>query len=130
MILDSSAVLAILCRELGFEAFERALGDAPTCKISAAKFVEVSMMLESRGGDAAIRQCDALFREARVLIEPVTQEQALLARQGYSDYGKGRHPAGLNLGNCFSYALAEVTGEPLLFKGDDSRQTEIQPVLP
>lgn len=130
MILDSSAVLTILFREPGFEAFERALADAPICKISAAGFVEVSIVLESRGGDAIIRQCDALFREARIMIEPVTQEQALLARQGYSDYGKGRHPAGLNFGDCFSYALAKALGEPLLFKGDDFRQTDIQPAIP
>jgi ribonuclease VapC len=130
MILDSSAVLTILFREPGFEAFEQVLADAPICRISAAGFVEVSIVLESRGGDAVIRQCDALFREARILIEPVTQEQALLARQGYSDYGKGRHPAGLNFGDCFSYALAKALGEPLLFKGDDFRQTDLQPALP
>ena len=77
-----------------------------------------------------MRQYEALFREARIQIEPVTAEQALLARQGYSDYGKGRHPAGLNFGDCFSYALAKATGEPLLFKGEDFRQTDIQPALP
>ena len=63
-------------------------------------------------------------------MEPVTEEQALLAHQAYSDYGKGRHPAGLNFGDCFSYALAKVTGEPLLFKGDDFSKTDIQPALP
>jgi ribonuclease VapC len=87
-------------------------------------------LLESRAGDAAIRHFDALFRQARILIEPVTEEQALLARQGYSDYGKGRHAAGLNFGDCFSYALARATGEPLLFKGQDFSQTDIQPALP
>jgi ribonuclease VapC len=129
MILDSSAVLAILFREPGFEAFEKALANAPTCRISAASFVEISILLESRAGDAAIRQCDALFRQARIIIEPVNEEEALLARQGYSDYGKGRHPAGLNFGDCFSYALAKSTGEPLLFKGADFAQTDIQSVL-
>jgi|ERR1700682_3615 ribonuclease VapC len=130
MILDSSAVLTILFREPGFEIFEKAIADSPACRISAASFVEVSILLESRAGDAAIRQWDALFRQARILIEPVTEEQALLARQGYSDYGKGRHAAGLNFGDCFSYALARATGEPLLFKGQDFSQTDIQPALP
>jgi ribonuclease VapC len=130
MILDTSAVLAILFREPGFEAFERAVADAPICRISAAGFVEVSIVLESRKGDAAIRQCDILFRQARILVEPVTEEQALLARQGYSDYGKGRHAAGLNFGDCFSYALAKAIGEPLLFRGTDFGQTDIQTALP
>jgi len=129
MILDSSAVLAILFREPGFEVYEKAIADAPVCRISTANFVEVSILLESRAGDAAIRQGDALFQQARTVIEPVTEEQALLARQGYSDYGKGRHPAGLNFGDCFAYALAKSTGEPLLFKGDDFRKTDIQSVL-
>ncbi len=130
MILDTSAIFAILFRQPGFEAFERAVADAPACRISAASFVEVSIVLESRKGDAAIRQCDALFQQARILIEPVTEEQALLARQGYSDYGKGRHAAGLNFGDCFSYALAKSTGEPLLFMGQDFSQTDIQSALP
>ena len=130
MIIDPSAVLAILFREAGFEAFESAIVDAPSCSISAAGFVEVSIVVESRGGDQALRQCDSLFRRAGISIEPVTEEQALLARQGFSDYGKGRHPAGLNFGDCLSYALAKSTGEPLLFKGDDFRKTDVQPVLP
>src|SRR5258708_28368716 len=129
MILDSSAVLAILFREPGCEIFENALADAHACRISAASFVEVSILLESRAGDAAIRHCDALFRQARIVIEAVTEEQALLARQAYSDYGKGRHPAGLNFGDCFAYALAKSSGEPLLFKGDEFRRTDIQPAL-
>ncbi len=129
MILDSSAVLAILFREPSFEVYEKAIADAPSCRMSAASFVEVSILLESRAGDAAIRQCDALFQQARIVIEPVTEEQALLARQGYSDYGKGRHPAGLNFGDCFAYALAKSTGETLLFKGQDFSQTDIQPAL-
>ncbi len=87
-------------------------------------------MAEGRGGDLGVRQCDSFFRNSKVLVEPVTEDQALLARQAYSDYGKGRNPAGLNFGDCFSYALAKALGEPLLFKGDDFRQTDIQPALP
>jgi ribonuclease VapC len=84
---------------------------------------------ESRLGDQGLRQCDSFFRTSRISIEPVTEEQALLARQAYSDYGKGRHPAGLNFGECFAYALAKSTGEPLLFKGDEFRQCDIQSAL-
>jgi ribonuclease VapC len=130
MILDSSAVLAILFREPGYESFEIAIADAPFCRISAAGFVEVSIVIESRGRDPGLRQCDEFFRSAEINIEPVTEEQAYLARQAFSDYGKGHHPAGLNFGDCFSYALAKTAGEPLLFKGDDFRHTDIRPALP
>ncbi len=124
MIVDRSGVLAILFREPGYEEFESAIADAPSCSISAAGFVEVSMVVQSRGGDVGVHHCDALFRRAGIAIEPVTEEQAFLARQGFSDYGKGRHPAGLNFGDCFSYALAKTRAEPLLFKGDDFRKTD------
>ena len=123
-------MLAIVLGEPGFEVFVEAISSAPSCRISAASFVEASMVAESRIGDQGIRQCDSFFRSSGVSVEPVTQEQALLARQGYSDYGKGRHAAGLNFGDCFSYALAKATGEPLLFKGQDFSQTDIQPALP
>jgi ribonuclease VapC len=130
MNVDTSAVLAILFRKAGFEAFEKAVADAPTCGISAASFVEASIVLESRAGDAAIRQCDPFLRQARIQIAQLTEEQALWARQGYSDYGKGRHLAGLNFGNGFAYALDKSTGDAMLFKGEDFRQTDIQPALP
>jgi ribonuclease VapC len=130
MILDTSVVLAIVFGEPGFEVFVDAIASAPSCKISAASFVEASIVAESRSGDQGLRQCDSFFRTSRIAVEPVTEDQALLARQCYSDYGKGRHPAGLNFGDCFSYALAKATGEPILFKGEDFRQTDIQPALP
>jgi ribonuclease VapC len=130
MILDTSAVLAIVLGEPGFKVFVDAITAAPNCRISAASFVEASIVAESRIGDQGIRQCDSFFRSAGISVEPVTEEQALLARQGYSDYGKGRHAAGLNFGDCFSYALAKATGEPLLFKGTDFNQTDIQSALP
>src|SRR5207248_3960747 len=88
-----------------------AIATAPSCRISAASLLEVSIVAESRGGDLGVRQCDSFFRNSRVSVDPVTEEHALLARQGYSDFGKGRHPAGLNFGDCFSYALAKATGE-------------------
>jgi ribonuclease VapC len=85
---------------------------------------------EAREGDRGIRQCDSFLRSAGATVEPFTAEHALLARQGFSDYGKGRHKANLNFGDCFSYALAKATGEALLFKGDDFRKTDLQPALP
>ena len=130
MILDASAVLAIVFGEPGFEVFARAIAEAPSCSISAATFVEVTIVAEFRGGDQAIRQSEGIFRGARVSIESVTEEQAYIACRAYSSFGKGRHPAGLNFGDCFSYALAKAAGEPLLFKGDDFRKTDVQPALP
>ena len=129
MILDTSAVLAIVFGEPGFEAFAEAIARAPSCKISAASFLEVSVVAEAREGDRGIRQCDSFLRSAGATVEPFTEEHALLARQGFSDYGKRRHKANLNFGDCFSYALAKATGEPLLFKGDDFSKTDIQPAL-
>lgn len=130
MILDTSAVLAVVFGEPGFEQFVEAIAAAAVCRISTASFVEVSVIAESRMGDPGLRQCDAFFRDSQILLEPVTEPQALLARQCYSDYGKGRHPAGLNFGDCFSYGLAKALGEPLLFKGHDFRRTDITPALP
>ena len=129
MIVDSSAILAILFREPGFEVFDSAMAKAPNCSISAANFVEVSVVIEPRGGDRGIREWDAFIRETRLVIKPVTEQQAYIARQAYSLYGKGRHSAGLNFGDCFSYALAKAVDEPLLFKGDDFRKTDITPAI-
>lgn len=129
MILDSSAVLAILLGEKGYEVFRDAIKKT-SCSVSAATFVEVSIVVESRTGDAGMRNLEAFFRSARIAIQPVTEEQAHAAVQAYSTFGKGRHPAGLNFGDCFSYALAKSTGEPLLFKGEDFRQTDIEPAIP
>jgi ribonuclease VapC len=130
VILDSSAALAIVLAEPGFEVFVEAISAVPQCRISAASFVETCVVVESRAGDQGVHLCDAFFRDSRVSVEPVTEEQAYFARQCYSDYGKGRHPAGLNFGDCFAYALAKATGEPLLFKGEDFRKTDIQAALP
>ncbi len=127
MILDTSALLAILFRERDAEFYAEAIRDAETCKISAGTFVELSMVVESNAGDFGIRQCDIFLQGNAIEIEPFTERQAHAARQGFSEFGKGRHPAGLNLGDCFSYALAKVSGEPLLFKGNDFRKTDILP---
>ena len=129
MILDTSAILAVLFAEKDAEVYARAISDADVCRISAATFVEVSVVVESQTGDAGSRQWDSFFRTAGISMEPVTEEQAHAARQAWSDFGKGRHPAGLNFGDCFAYALAKVSGEPLLFKGQDFRKTGIPAAL-
>jgi ribonuclease VapC len=129
MIADTSALLAVLFGEKDAEIYARAISEAESCRISAATFVEVSVVVESQTGDAGSRQWDSFFRTASIDIEPVTEEHAHVARQAWSDFGKGRHAAGLNFGDCFSYALAQVSGEPLLFKGQDFRKTGVPAAL-
>jgi ribonuclease VapC len=129
MIVDSSAALAVVFGEPGFEIFVNAIlsGD---CKMSAATFVETMIVAESRGADRAARHVETFFRDIRIETLPLTVEQAYLAVRAFSKYGKGRHTAGLNYGDCFSYALAKDLDEPLLFKGNDFRKTDVKPVLP
>jgi len=129
MIVDSSALLAILFAETDAETYARAITDADDCRISAANFVEVAIVVEAQTKNSGTRQFDTFFRRAGITIEPVTEEQAHLARQAYTDFGRGRHSAGLNFGDCFAYALAKAAGEPLLFKGDDFKKTDITPAL-
>ena len=125
MILDTSALVAILYGEAERTHFVQLVHDAESCHISVANFVELSMVVESQLGADAARQVDALFRRVNITIEPVTIEHGLIARQAFLDFGKGRHRAGLNFGDCFAYALAKAKGEPLLFKGSDFSQTDI-----
>lgn len=125
MILDTSALVAILYREPEATAFAHRIHDADICRISVANHVELCMVIEQQLGPEGMRQAEAFFRRAGIIIEPVTLEQGELARQAFLDFGKGRHKAGLNFGDCFAYALAKVTGEPLLFKGNDFGQTDI-----
>lgn len=126
MILDTSALAAIFFREPEKERFTRLIQEADQCLISTGTYVELSIVLERRGGPHGRRECDAFFRRAGIVIEPLTVEHAHIARQAYHDFGKGRHPAGLNMGDCFAYALAKSTGEPLLFKGSDFSRTDIE----
>ena len=93
--------------------------------MSAANFLEAAINVDMHGDAEASRQLDALIRLAGIVIEPVTLEQVQIARQAYLDFGKGRHPAGLNFGDCFAYALARITREALLFKGDDFSKTDV-----
>ena len=129
MIVDTSALAAILFREPEAPSFTKIIHDADRCLISAGNFLELSIIVETQLGTDALRQCDMFLRRAAIIVEPFTVEQAHLARQAFHDFGKGRHPAGLNFGDCFAYALARVTGEPLLFKGEDFRKTDIVPAI-
>lgn len=129
MIVDTSAILAILFEEDDAELYARALAEADSCRMSAANFVEAAIVVDTQTKDKGSRQFDAFFRRAGITIEPVSEEQAHVARQAYADFGKGRHPASLNFGDCFAYALAKVTGEDLLFKGKDFRKTDVASAL-
>ncbi|MGN8114818.1 type II toxin-antitoxin system VapC family toxin [Labrys sp. 22185] len=125
MILDTSAVVAILYRKPEAAAYVQRIHDAEICRISVASYVELSMVIENQLGSEGMRQAEAFFRRAGIVVEPVTIDQGELARQAFLDFGKGRHKAGLNFGDCFSYALAKAMGEPLLFKGNDFGQTDV-----
>jgi len=126
MTTDTSAIVAILFDEPEAEHFARLISEADDCRISAATYVELSILVQRQLGSEGSRQMDFLLRTAGIQIEPVSVEQAEIARQAYLDYGKGRHPAGLNFGDCFSYALAKDRREVLLFKGNDFSKTDIQ----
>ncbi len=126
MIIDSSAVVSILALEREAREFVEAIEKAPDRRLSAVSYVETAVVLDSRRNPALSRRLDEFIHEAQVSLEPVTVEQARLARQAYRDYGKGRHRAGLNFGDCFAYALAKEKREPLLFKGDDFRRTDVE----
>ncbi len=129
MIIDTSAIIAVLFNEPDAAIYAAAIAEARSCRISAANYVETAVVIESQSPVVGARQFDSFMRRAAIGIEPVTEEQALLARQAYTDFGKGRHPAGLNFGACFSYALAKAFREPLLFKGDDFSKTDVAAVL-
>lgn len=126
MIVDTSAVLAILFHEPDAESFAAAVASASSPRMSAASLLETSIVLESRSGPASGYELDAFLQEAGIELEPVTLEQAQAARRAWRRFGKGNHPAGLNFGDCFAYALAEATREPLLFKGGDFELTGIE----
>jgi ribonuclease VapC len=129
MVLDSSALIAILSFEPEATFFAKAIEADTTRLLSAASLLETAIVIETRYGEAGGRKLDELIRAAQIQIEPVTYEQATVARLAYRTYGKGRHPAGLNFGDCFSYALAKTSAGPLLFKGDDFSQTDLQLIL-
>ena len=126
MVLDSSALLAILFDEPERRAFSEAIERDPKRLMSAANLLESSLLVEARRGEPAGRELDLLLHRADVEIVPVNAAQAQIARSGWRRFGKGRHPAGLNFGDCFAYALSRTSGEPLLFKGGDFLQTDLR----
>jgi ribonuclease VapC len=125
MIIDTSALLAILYQENDASFFVEAIATAANCRMSAANFLEAAINIDANGDAEASRQLDNFIRRADIEVTAVTLEQAQIARQAYMDFGKGRHKAGLNFGDCFAYALARDAREPLLFKGNDFVHTDI-----
>lgn len=125
MIIDTSALLAVLYQEEDAVYFAEAIAATPVCRMSAANFLEAAINIDVFGDAEASRQLDVFIRRAGIEVSAVTHQQAQIARQAYLDFGKGRHPAGLNFGDCFAYALVKETGEPLLFKGNDFGKTDI-----
>lgn len=125
MILDTSALVALFFKEPDARRFAERMNNASVLRMSVASYVELAMVVEGRLGTLGLERADAFFQEAGIILEPVTVEQGTLARQAFHEFGKGRHRAALNFGDCFSYALAKALGEPLLFKGNDFSHTDI-----
>lgn len=131
MIIDTSALLAILRDEPEAAAYADAIQAAGTRRVSAVSFVEAAAVIDSSRDPVASRGLDDLLQEAQIGIEPVTETQARIAREAYRDFGRGSgHPARLNFGDCFAYALAKAVREPLLFKGKDFTHTDVRPAIP
>lgn len=126
MVLDTSAIMAILLLEPEAEQFAAAIEADPMRLISAATAFEAALVIETRKGPAGGREYDLFMHRALIEVVPFTAEQLEAARDGWRRFGKGRHEAGLNLGDCFSYALAATSGEPLLFKGGDFELTDVR----
>lgn len=129
MVIDTSALVAMLNDEPEAERFETAVQADPARLMSTASYLETALVIETRFGEPGGRELDLWLHRAAVDLVAVDSDQAAAARVAYRMYGKGRHRAGLNYGDCFSYALAKVSGQPLLFKGDDFARTDIGVVL-
>jgi len=130
MVIDSSAVLAVLLDEPEARAFIEAIDRDPARTMSVASFVECSIVLDTRFGADGVRNLDLFVARAAVNLVAVDVDQAYVARQAFRNYGKGRHAASLNFGDCFAYALSRTSAEPLLFKGADFTLTDVDPVIP
>ena len=126
MVIDTSAIVAIALNEPDAPDIELRIADDPVRLISAATVLDAAMVLETRLGDAAGREFDLWLLKIGAEVVPVDTEQADAARRAWRRYGKGRHAAGLNYGDCFSYALAVTRGETLLFKGEDFAKTDVE----
>ena len=127
MIIDSSAICAILFGGADTKRYKDAIAEAEVRRISAGNLMEAAIVVESRTGPLGGDQLDALIERAGIEGVPISAEQAIIARRAWRRFGKGRHAAGLNLGDCLAYALAESTRKPLLFKGDEFARTDIEP---
>jgi len=127
MVIDTSAIVAILFGEPEAERFAEAIEQDPTRLMSAASVLETAIVVESELGEAGARDLDLLLHKAVITVAPFTPDHLAAARHAFRMFGKGRHPAGLNFGDCFSYALSRATGEPLLFKGGDFPRTDVEP---
>jgi ribonuclease VapC len=131
MIIDTSAIIAILRDEPEATPCARAIADTTMRRVSAVNFVESAVVIDASRDPIATRRFDDFVKDAKISIEPVTETQAQIVRDAYRDFGKGSgHPAKLNFGDCFAYALARESGEPLLFKGGDFAYTDIIAALP
>lgn len=128
MVIDTSVVVAILTFEPYTPAYLKAISEADSRSMSVASFLEASMVIGSRFGEGGLRDLDYLMAQATIECRPVDLEQARVARDAFMRFGKGRHRAGLNYGDCFSYALTKVLGESLLCKGDDFVHTDVRRV--
>ena len=126
MIVDTSAILAVLFDEPDAERFTRAIAEAARCRMSTTNFLEAALVVEGRAGMAGGHELDLFIEKATIELVAVSVEHAQAARRAWRRFGKGNHPAGLNFGDCFAYALAEVTGEPLLYKGEDFALTDVE----
>ncbi|TPL02363.1 MULTISPECIES: type II toxin-antitoxin system VapC family toxin [unclassified Mesorhizobium] len=129
MIIDSSALVAILRAEPGHDRFVRAIADATRRLIAAPTLLETSMVLAGGWQDEILEPFDAFLRTASIETIAFTADHAAVARHAFLRYGKGRHPAALNFGDCIAYATARLEAMPLLFKGDDFRLTDIEPAI-
>ncbi len=130
MVVDTSALLAILQDEPERRSFNEVLEAAGSRRMSVATLVEVSIVIEARFGAAGQADLDLFVEKAAIELIPVDLEQAKVARRAFSLYGRGRHATGLDYGDCFAYALATTLGEPLLYKGDDFSRTDVSSVVP
>lgn len=131
MIVDSSALVAIARAEPDASLYSDAIENAQSVAIAAATLLEASIVVDGSRDPVISRIFDQLVRESGLVVEPFTAEHARIAREAYRDFGKGSgHPAGLNFGDCFAYALAKARNEALLYKGDDFSQTDVESALP
>jgi ribonuclease VapC len=131
VIIDTSALIAILRAEDDAATMAHAIEEAGIRRISAANYLEAAVVIDASRDPVASRRFDELVEAAGLSVEPVTRDQARIAREAYRDFGKGSgHKAGLNFGDCFAYALSKSAGEPLLFKGDDFIHTDLTPAVP